>query len=192
MKKILAALATSALLVITFASAAGAQDTVVGSVVSDPATVPEAGEYTMTISGSGFIPDTTVVVGPCTGAGDVLVAGVSTDDEISAMLTETLTGFTDNCDLTTIASVDIDADGNFTQEFTATVGDNFVIGAGALDLSQGGGTWIPIVDPAAAAAAAETTELAVTGVQSTTILLMGATLLVLGMVAVAGARRSEI
>jgi len=189
MKKILAALATSALLVVTFASAAGAQDTVVGTIVPDPATVPEAGEYTITVNGSGFIPDTPIVVGTCTGAGDVLVAGVASDEDIAAMLTETMAGLADNCDLATLASVDVDGDGNFLQDFTATVGDNFVIAGGALDLSQAGGTWIPIVDPAAAEAAA---ELAVTGVQSTTILLVGATLLVLGMVAVAGTRRREI
>ncbi len=41
MKKILTALATAVLLLVTFASTAGAQDAVVGTVTSDPATVAE-------------------------------------------------------------------------------------------------------------------------------------------------------
>ena len=191
MKKILAALATSALLVVTFATAAAAQDPVVGTIVSDPVTVPEAGEHTVTATGAGFIPDTTVLVGSCTSPGDELVAGVSGDDDIAAA--GAAISILDNCDIASALQVDTDADGNFTQEVTAEIGPNFFLVAGTLDNSQRGGTWIPIFDAAAAeAAAAEATELAVTGVQSTTILLMGATLLVLGMVAVAGARRSEI
>ncbi len=181
MKKILAALATSALLVVTFATAAAAQDPVIGTVVSDPATVPEAGEHTVIATGSGYLPDSVLLLGSCTSPADELIPGVSTLEEIGAAAVAISP--TEHCDLATALQVTTDSDGGFTQEVTADIGANFFLSAGALDGSQAGATYVPIVDPAL---------LAVTGVESTTILLIGATLLMLGMVAVAGSRRSEI
>lgn len=184
MKKILSAIAAAALLLVTFATAAGAQDAVVGTVTSDPATVAEAGEHTVTASGSGFVPDSVLLLGSCTSPADELVPGVSSTEEITEAA-----GAIDplaNCDLANALQVTTDGDGNFTEDVTAEIGPNFFLTAGTLDQSQAGAVWIPIVDPEAAAA------LAVTGAESSTLALVGAALLAVGMVAVAGARRSEI
>ena len=172
------------MLVVAFGSAAGAQDAVIGSVESDPATVPEAGEATVTATGAGFLPDSVLLLGSCTSPADELVPGVSTVEEITAAA-----GAIDplaNCDLAGALQVTTDADGAFSSEVPADIGANFFLTAGTLDGAQSGATWIPIVDPDAAAA------LAVTGTESSTLALIGAALLAVGMVAVAGARRSEI
>lgn len=184
MKKILSALAAVTLLLVTFASAAGAQDPVIGSVESDPATVPEAGEHTVTASGSGFLPDSVLLLGSCTSPADELVPGVSSVEDATAAAGAISP--LENCDIANALQVTTDADGNFSQEVTAEIGPNFFLTAGTLDQAQSGATWIPIVDPEAAAA------LAVTGADSSTLALLGAALLAVGMVAVAGARRSEI
>ncbi len=184
MKKILTALATAALLTVTFTSVAGAQDPVIGTVVSDPATVPEAGEHTVTASGSGFLPDSVLLLGSCTSPADELTPGVSTTEEITAAAGSI--NPLENCDLTGALQVTTDADGNFTQEVTADIGANFFLTAGTLDQAQSGATWVPIVDPDAAAA------LAVTGVESSNLALIGTALLALGTVALLGARRREI
>lgn len=187
MKKILSALATAVLLTVTFASAAGAQDDPVsGTITSDPVTVPEAGEHTVTATGSGFLPDSVLLLGSCTSPADELVPGVSTDEEISAAGAAAAATLVDSCDIVGALQVTTDADGGFTQEVTADIGPNFFLVAGTLDQSQAGGTWIPILDAEAAAA------LAVTGAGSSTLALVGALLLALGTVALMGARRSEI
>jgi len=183
MRKILSALVAAALLTVTFASAAGAQDPVVGSVESDPASVPEAGEHTVTASGSGFLPDSVLLLGSCTSPVDELTPGVSTVEEITTAAVSI--NPLEHCDLANALQVTTDADGNFSQEVTATVAPNFFLTAGTLDQAQSGAVWIPIVDPAAAAA------LAVTGSGSSTIAMFGAALLAIGMVALLGARRSE-
>jgi len=183
MKKILTALATTALLLVTFASTAGAQDSVIGTVTSDPATVTEAGEATVTASGSGYLPDSTLLLGSCASPADELVPRVSTLEELTAAVGAI--GLAD-CDVATALQVTTDADGNFTQEVTAEIGPNFFLTAATLDQSQQGAVWIPIVDPAAAAA------LAVTGTESSTFALIGVALLALGMIAMVGARRREI
>lgn len=183
MKKILSALAAVTLLLVTFASAAGAQDPVIGTVESDPATVAEAGEHTVTATGSGYLPDSTLLLGSCTSPADELVPGVSTLEDIGAAAGAI--GIA-NCDVAGALQVTTDGDGNFSQEVTAEIGANFFLTAATLDQSQTGAVWIPIVDPEAAAA------LAVTGTESSTLALIGAALLAVGMVAVAGSRRSEI
>lgn len=197
MKKILSALAAIALLLVTFASAAGAQDEpVVGTIVSDPQTVPEAGEHTVTAIGSGFLPESDVLVGSCTSPSDELVPGVSSDEDIAA--SGAAISLLQHCDIAGALQATTDADGNFTLEVTAEIGPNFWLVAGTLDQSQSGGTWVPIVDAEAAPVDAETTaeeeeeDLAVTGADSSTLALVGAALLALGVVATMGARRSEI
>lgn len=184
MKKILG-IATILLATILLVSPAGAQDPQVGSLTPDPATVPAAGDHTITVNGAGFIPDSEVVVGSCTAPGDTLVAGVSTTEAISAAITETLTGFLDNCDLAALIPAAVDSDGNFTSEVTATVGDNFILAAGALDQSQAGGIWVPIVDPAAAA------QLAVTGAHSWSIAIAALAAILAGLGLLVAGRRHE-
>lgn len=182
MKKALAALAAAVLLLISFAGVAGAQDSVIGTVVSDPATVPEAGEHTVTATGSGYLPDSDLLLGSCTSPAAELVPGVSTPEEITAAAGEISPIV--HCDLATALSITTDGDGGFSQEVTANIGPNFFLSAGALDQSQAGAVWIPIVDPDAPA-------LAATGANSSTFALLGAALLAMGFVAVSGARRFE-
>ncbi|MGI9623908.1 MAG: hypothetical protein ACR2PK_13820 [Acidimicrobiales bacterium] len=143
MKRLLTLALTAAMMVLVFASPANAQDDpVIGTVTSDPASVPEAGEYTLVATGEGFIPDSMILLGACVAPGDVLVPGVSTPEEVSEA------GFSidplADCDLDTTQSVTVDADGNFTAEWTGEVADNFFFSAGALDGSQAGAAWIPV------------------------------------------------
>lgn len=135
------------------ATAVAQDDAVIGTVESDPATVPEAGEYTMTATGSEFIPDTTVLLVKCTSPADVLVPGVSDLEEITAAAGE-INPLAD-CDIAAAQNVEVDGDGGWTAELTAEVGDNFFLSAGALDGSQAGATWIAIVPEGAAEEAAE-------------------------------------
>lgn len=186
MKKFLSAIAVAGLVLVSFAGAAGAQDdeTTVGTVTADPATVPAAGEHTFTASGEGFIPDSTILLGSCTSPSDTLVPGVSTDEEIVASGGE-IDPLAD-CDLANALTIEVDADGNFTAEVTATVGDNFWVTAGTITgPAQAGGTWIPIVDAAAAG------QLAVTGVDSGVLAGAGVAMIALGAVAVRHARRED-
>lgn len=151
MRKFLAAFVAVFVASFGFVGAAGAQQ--IGTVESDPATVPEAGEYTLNASGSDYLPDTDILLGSCTSPADTLVPGVSTPEEITAAA-----GAIDplaDCDLASAQTVSVDADGNWSAEVTAEIGDNFFLTGGALDGSQQGATWIPIVDPAAADAAEE-------------------------------------
>ncbi len=182
MKKLLTMLA-AIVMVAAFAAPAGAQDTVTGTVEADPATVPAAGEHTLTANGSGFIPDTTILLGACTSPADTLVPGVSSVDEITeaALAIDALV----DCDLATALNIEVDGDGNFSAEWTGEVGDNFFFSGGALDGSQAGAVWVPIVDPAAA-------ELAVTGAESWMIALFGVALLAVGALSLRGARRMDI
>lgn len=164
-------IAATAVLLASFGlmSTAGAQETQIGSLTADPATVPEAGEYTIGITGTGWIPDSSIILVACTYPGDTLVAGVATEEEITVALTETLTGFLQNCDLAAAIPTEIDSEGNFTSELTAEIADNFVVGAGAVDQSQAGATWIPIVAPAAEEAAADIVTTAVESGQFPTL-----------------------
>jgi hypothetical protein len=183
MKKTLTAFAAALLLVMTFSSAAGAQDTHIGTVESDPATVAEAGEHTLTANGSAFLPNTDLLVVACTSPADELVPGVSDLETITAA------GFAisplENCDIANAVQVSTDDDGSFSTELTAEVGANFFFSAGTLDGSQAGATWIPIVDPAAAG------QLAVTGVDSGLLAGAGAALIAMGAFAVRTAGRKE-
>lgn len=196
MRKLLTALLAVLVASLSFMGAAGAQDAHIGTVESDPASVPEAGEYTLTANGSDWLPDTSILLTACVSPADTLVPGVSTLDEIVAAAGEISP--LEHCDLATAAPIDVDSDGNFSAELTATVGDNFFFSAGALDGSQAGATWIPIVDPAAAAAAAddaaeeepaEEEDLAETGVETGLLAVVGTAVLGAGVMVAREARR---
>lgn len=179
MKKIFAITAAAMIVLLAVAAPASAQDPVIGTVEASPATVDAAGEHELTASGSGYIPDTTILLGSCKAPGDTLVPGVSTPDEIAAAA-QSIDPLV-NCDVGTAVSIDVDSDGNFTETVTVTVGDNFFFSAGAIDGSQIGAVWIPIVDPAA--------QLAVTGVSSWVYAFAGLTAIMIGFAAVATGRR---
>ena len=197
MRKFVIALAAVLIASHGFVGTAGAQDAHIGTIEADPATVPEAGEYTLTANGSGWLPDTSILLTSCVSPADTLVPGVSDLDTIVAAAGE-IDALT-HCDLATAVPIDVDGDGNFTAELTAEVGDNFFFSAGALDGSQAGATWIPIVDPAAAAAAAEEAAaeeepaedeaLADTGVETGLLAVVGTAVLGAGVMVAREARR---
>lgn len=182
MRKFLAVLMATLVATMFMAGAAGAQDVVVGEMTPDPATVPEAGEHEITASVTGMIPDSTVLMSVCTAPGDDLVPGVSTPEDIAAALGSISP--LEHCDVANAVTVQVDSDGNFTQAMTVTIGTNTVFSAGALDGSQIAGTWVPVVDPAAA-------QLAVTGAESWMLAALGAILVMLGVTAVHGSRRFD-
>ncbi|RZV46791.1 MAG: LPXTG cell wall anchor domain-containing protein [Acidimicrobiales bacterium] len=193
MRKFLAILMATLMASVFMAGAAGAQDPVVGSMTPDPASVPEAGDYEITATVTGMIPDSTVLMSVCTAPGDTLVPGVSSADDIAAAAAAISP--LEHCDVANAVTVQVDSAGGFTQAMSVTIGDNTFFSAGALDGSQIAGTWVPVVDAetaaAIAAAQAEAAELAVTGTESTTLALFGAALLMLGAAAVYGSRRFE-
>jgi len=154
MRKTLFAIAAIFVASLSLAGTAQAQDdVVVGTVVADPATVSSAGEYTLTATGSEFIPDSSVLLVACVSPADLLVPGASSLEEIvaAAGLIDPLA----DCDIAAAQNVDVDGDGGWSADLTAEVGDNFFLSAGALDGSQVGATWIPIVTAAADAEPAE-------------------------------------
>lgn len=205
MRKALAAMVAIVLASLSMAGTAQAQDAVIGTVVSDPATVPAAGEYTMTATGSDFIPDTAVLLVACVSPADTLVPGASDLEEITAAATA-INALAD-CDIANAQNVEVDGEGGWTAELTAEVGDNFFLSAGALDGSQAGATWIAIVPQAAAEEAEEEdaeaeeedaeaeeadeddAELADTGVETGLLAVVGTAVLGAGVLAVREGRR---
>lgn len=138
---------------LSLTSVADAQDAQIGEVTADPATVPEAGEYTFSANGTGFIPDTSIIVLKCVSPADELVPGVSDLETIVAAAGEISP--LEDCDVAAAQNIDVDGDGAWTAELTAEVGPNFFLSAGALDGSQAGATWIAIVPEGAGEAAEE-------------------------------------
>lgn len=184
MTKILG-IATVLLAIILLVAPAGAQETQLGSLISIPNNVPTAGEYTITADGLGFIPDTEIVLAACTATED-LVLGITTDDEITEILTATGAAFTEVCDLANLTPAAVDSEGHFNQEVTVTIGDNFVLIAGALDQSQGGAVWIPVLDSSAAA------QLAVTGAHSWSVAIAALAAILAGFGLLVASRRHEM
>lgn len=148
MRKALIAVVAMVLASMSLAGTAQAQDAVIGTVTADPAQVPAPGEYTMTATGADFIPDTQILLVACISPAETLVPGQSDLEEITAAATA-IDALAD-CDIAAAQNVEVDSEGGFTAELTAEVGDNFFLSAGALDGSQAGATWIPIVGDGAA------------------------------------------
>ncbi len=194
MRKFVIALAAVFVASLGLVGAAGAQDAHIGTIDADPVAVPAAGEHTLTANGSGWLPDTSILLTACTSPAETLVPGVSDLETIVAAAGEIEPLM--HCDLASAVPVDVDGDGNFTAELTAEVGDNFFLSAGALDGSQAGAAWIPIVDPAAAAAAADDAgddagddALAETGVETGLLAVIGTAVLGAGVMVAREARR---
>lgn len=194
MRKAVGALTTMIIVGIGLAGTAVAQDDVViGTVVADPATVPEAGEYTFTATGSDYLPDTSLLLVKCVSPAETLVPGESSEDEIvaAALAIDALA----DCDIASAQNVEVDADGGWTAELTAEVGDNFFLSAGALDGTQAGATWVPIIAEDAAAEDEDDTEaeeeeaLADTGLETGLFAVVGLGVLGAGTLIVREARR---
>ena len=200
MRKVLIALVAMVLASLSLVGTAQAQDVVRGTVTSDPATVPAAGEYTMTATGADFIPDSTVLVLGCISPGDTLVPGVSTAEEItaSALGIDALA----DCNIAAAQNIDVDSNGAWSATVTAEVGDNFWLSAGALDGSQAGATWIAIVPEAAttdadadddaepeAISEEEEEDLAETGVETGLLAVIGTAVLGAGVLVTRESRR---
>lgn len=158
MRKALIAAVAIVLASMGLAGTASAQDAVIGTVTADPAQVPAPGEYTFSATGADFIPETQILLVACVSPAETLVPGESDLEAITAAATA-IDALAD-CDIGNAQNVDVDADGAWAAELTATVGDNFFLSAGALDGSQAGATWIAIVPEDSADAAAEDEEAA--------------------------------
>ena len=178
MRRLTSAVAISVVTIMTLGAQAGAQD-VIGEIIADPPSVPEAGDYEITANGSGMIPDTGIIMTVCVSPADELVPGVSTEEEI--IEAATMIGL-ENCDLAGALSVSVDSAGDFTATMTVTVGPNTFLSAGDVALTQAAVTWIPIVSAAP-------TELAETGAESLPFVLVGFALIGLGAIAILGSRR---
>lgn len=138
--------AIAALSLMAMTSPVAAQDAHIGTIQADPPFVPEAGEYDLVAAGTGWLPDTEILLVKCISPADTLVPGESSTDDIVAA-GGAIAPLAD-CDLGSAVPVTVDGDGNFTEQLTAEVGDNFFFSAGALDGSQAGAAWIPVTaDP---------------------------------------------
>ena len=138
MKRIMALTAAVSLLALfALASQASAQDG--PSLTADPPAVPAEGEYTFTISGSGFTAGLALFVLPCTAPGEPM-----TPDNVAAAIAAI--GQTD-CNLGSMTPVVVGADGTFSLTATATVGQNFVWIAGDAAQTEAGAVPVFIVEP---------------------------------------------
>ena len=142
MKRIMALImaltaAVSLLALFALASQASAQDG--PSLTADPPAVPAEGEYTFTISGSGFTAGLALFVLPCTAPGEPM-----TPDNVAAAIAAI--GQTD-CNLGSMTPVVVGADGTFSLTATATVGQNFVWIAGDAAQTEAGAVPVFIVEP---------------------------------------------
>ncbi|MCY3650478.1 MAG: hypothetical protein F4Y99_13380 [Acidimicrobiaceae bacterium] len=129
--------AVSLLALFALASQASAQDG--PSLTADPPAVPAEGEYTFTISGSGFTAGLALFVLPCTAPGEPM-----TPDNVAAAIAAI--GQTD-CNLGSMTPVVVGADGTFSLTATATVGQNFVWIAGDAAQTEAGAVPVFIVEP---------------------------------------------
>ncbi len=138
MKRIMALTAAVSLLALfALTSQASAQDG--PSLTADPATVPAEGEYTFTLSGSGFTAGLALFVLPCTAPGEPM-----TPDNAAQAIAAI--GQTD-CDLGSMTPTGVGADGTFSLTATATVGQNFVWIAGDAAQTEAGAVPVFIVEP---------------------------------------------
>ena len=90
-------------------------------LVVDPPTVPSVGDYNFTINGTGFVLDSPASVVICTIPG----APISIETPVQELSNALAAIGPADCDLSTIETVDVDPDGSFSVERSATVGPNF-------------------------------------------------------------------
>lgn len=98
-----------------------------------------------------------------------------------------------NCKLDTLTPQTVDSSGGFTAERTATITPNFLFGVGALDRSQRGAALVFIGEPPEAAPVDEgdgSEELPATGMESSLIAIVGAPVLVAGLLILGAGRRA--
>ena len=138
MKRIMALTAAVSLLALfALTTQAGAQGE--PSLTADPATVPAEGEYTFTLSGSGFTAGLSLFVLPCTAPGEPM-----TPDNVAqaiGAISQT------DCDLGSMTPTVVGADGTFSAQVTATIGPNFVWVAGDAAQTEAGAVPVFIVEP---------------------------------------------
>ena len=128
MKRIMALTAAVGMLALfALASQAHAQDG--PTMAADPAYVEAEGEHTFTVSGSGFTPGLALFVLPCTVPGEPMTLE-NVEASIDAMGRE-------DCNLASLTPTVVGADGTFSVTVTATIGPNFVWGAGDAGGTEG-------------------------------------------------------
>ena len=141
MKKILAFTALAGLIALFgLTSIVSAQDG--PSLTADPSTVPAEGDYTFTVSGSGFTVASVFVL-PCIIPGDPL-ARTASQTEIDAAFAN-INSATD-CDLSKLTPATIGSDGTFTVQATGTIVQNFAWAAGDAGQTETAAAPVFIVD----------------------------------------------
>lgn len=176
MKKLIAALAASVLLLVSMAGTAVAQEPT-GVLEINPTTVDEAGEHQFTLGLSGFTPGLALFVLPCTApaGGDMSAFDAAAD-----------------CDTANLTPVVADDNGNGTVTNTYTVTDDgLVVVAGDAAQTEFG---IVIVPPPGADAAADDAgddggELAETGVETGLLAVIATTMVAGGAMVVRQTRK---
>tara|TARA_B100000686_G_C16775180_1_gene967939 strand:+ start:1960 stop:2490 length:531 start_codon:yes stop_codon:yes gene_type:complete len=167
-KILVAALGVSLVAMLALAPVAQAQQAP-GQAIGDPLFVDAAGEATITLTGSGWIPGQLALVGCNASNYEELVAGGS-----------------DDCDLGSLQFAEADADGNFTADYTLEIdadGRCIGIGAGAGFAEQGGGFCVGVGAPIAPPGVANT------GAESGMIVVIGIAVLAAGALVVGMTRR---
>lgn len=126
MKRTLAVAAVASLLALfALTNQAAAQEGPM--LTADPPAVPGPGEYTFTLTGSGWTPGLLVFIVPCTIPGEQFTTATPMDTMLAAM-----GGMgQDDCVLQPVGGpAPVGADGTFTVEVTYDVPANFAFGAG--------------------------------------------------------------
>jgi len=166
-KILVAALGVSLVAMLALAPVAQAQ--AAPTAVGDPLFVEAAGEATITLTGSGWIPGQLALVG-CN----------------SSNYAELIAGGSDDCDLGSLAFATADADGNFSADYTLEIdadGRCIGIGGGEAFAEQGGGFCVGVGAPVPPPGAANT------GAESGLIAIIGAAVLAAGALVVGMSRR---
>ena len=115
-------------------------------ITVEPATVPKAGRYLFTITGTGFVPGSTgIYVTSCTIPGDPVTIDTPAD-ELAAAIAKVGEAPLRHCDISDPSAVRIDADGGFVLDKRANIGVNFLWGAGNFDRTQAAEVPVFIVD----------------------------------------------
>ena len=124
MKRTLAVAAVASLMALFgLTSQAAAQEGPM--LTADPPAVPGPGEYTFTLTGSGWSVPLVFIV-PCTLPGDQLTTATPIEEIVATMGAISQ----DACDTAAASPAPVGADGTFTVEVTQDVPANFAFGAG--------------------------------------------------------------
>ena len=103
-------------------------------LVANPATVPSAGQYTFTVTGSGWNPGLSVNVIVCTSPNPI-TSGMSQQqiDQATAPISQNPFG---HCNIGSLVVATAGSNGSFTISWTANIGPNAVLAGGDIARTQ--------------------------------------------------------